>query len=222
MQIRLVILEGIRKDDEFIIKETITIGRSKTDLSLKDPKTSSEHAKITRLEGGRFELSDLNSLNGTFLNGQKLTSAQVLRRSDKILIGKTLIEVLDISADSDFEEGSWQHHIEQTLNKSLDYYEKIPPKQIGFKPFKQPLTLETLDGSLSFTFSYGPRDFSPSSFTYPYISGLDFELDVSPEGECILISQSEDLKINETLTKTKVLENLDRICIGQIELIVKF
>jgi hypothetical protein len=55
------------------------------DLVLPDPRVSRDHAVIEQLDG-RFRLRDLGSRNGTFLNGQPVSEAD-LRDGDRLAIG---------------------------------------------------------------------------------------------------------------------------------------
>lgn len=65
---------------------TITIGRRKNNgVCLPDLSVSGFHASITD-EKGCLIIEDLNSTNGTFVNGQKI-SKQVLVHLDDIVIG---------------------------------------------------------------------------------------------------------------------------------------
>ncbi|MEZ4302198.1 MAG: FHA domain-containing protein [Polyangiaceae bacterium] len=67
---------------------------------IEDPRVSGEHARITWL-GEAWELKDLGSRNGTFLNGHKLDrgGAALLSVSDRIALGDDSISfsVLDLS-----------------------------------------------------------------------------------------------------------------------------
>jgi hypothetical protein len=63
--------------------ETITVGRMKGNtIVIEDSSISLMHAKITRREG-QFHLKDLNSTNGTMVNGQPITEAK-LRDQDRV------------------------------------------------------------------------------------------------------------------------------------------
>jgi ABC-type multidrug transport system ATPase subunit/pSer/pThr/pTyr-binding forkhead associated (FHA) protein len=65
----------------------VTIGRSPScDVVLDDPLVSRKHAELRGLEGGRWQLRDLGSYNGTFVNGRRVTEA-VLDPLDLIGIG---------------------------------------------------------------------------------------------------------------------------------------
>lgn len=60
-------------------------------FALHDLKVSSRHATITRTGRGDFMLEDLQSTNGTRVNGFPVTSPRVLRDGDKIFVGETVI-----------------------------------------------------------------------------------------------------------------------------------
>lgn len=68
-------------------KPVIVIGRAAgSDIHLTHPTVSSRHAQIRKLDGGGLELVDLNSANGTFVNGTRM-ARKVLERRDRISIG---------------------------------------------------------------------------------------------------------------------------------------
>lgn len=55
----------------------MTVGRGVgNDLVLDDQSMSRKHSKIKRLGNGRIEVEDLNSSNGTYVNGRKIATAQ--------------------------------------------------------------------------------------------------------------------------------------------------
>jgi small-conductance mechanosensitive channel len=68
----------------------VVVGRSRTcDLALSDTQASKEHIAI-ELQPEGFVLTDLETSNGTKLNGQKVTRA-VLQHLDRIFIGDTVL-----------------------------------------------------------------------------------------------------------------------------------
>lgn len=70
-----------------IEKDVVSIGRAKdNDIVVENLSVSRNHARI-RLENGRYSLVDLNSANGSFINGTKITQAE-LNSDDIISIGK--------------------------------------------------------------------------------------------------------------------------------------
>ncbi|MCA8975435.1 MAG: FHA domain-containing protein, partial [Planctomycetes bacterium] len=70
--------------DDFIV------GRgSGCDLVIDDSKASRRHARFV-VEGGVVEIEDLNSSNGTLLNG-KPVARRLVRPGDQLQIGKTVM-----------------------------------------------------------------------------------------------------------------------------------
>lgn len=88
---RLVIhVQG--SDDNTIIPlgKECSLGRiEENDFQLDDPRASKRHAVI-RDTGDQYELCDLESANGTMLNGEYVTT-QFLNHGDEIVIGRTII-----------------------------------------------------------------------------------------------------------------------------------
>jgi pSer/pThr/pTyr-binding forkhead associated (FHA) protein/pimeloyl-ACP methyl ester carboxylesterase len=75
-----------------VTKAELTIGRfPANDVVLYDPKASRQHARLRLVPNG-FEIEDLNSLNGTLLNGQPIQHAR-LRVGDAITIGDSTLRL---------------------------------------------------------------------------------------------------------------------------------
>ena len=69
------------------LRKRIKIGRdSNNDWVIDDPNVSRNHAEILQNSGGSFEIVDLKSMNGTFLNGQ-LIKREPLKSGDIVRIG---------------------------------------------------------------------------------------------------------------------------------------
>jgi pSer/pThr/pTyr-binding forkhead associated (FHA) protein len=74
--------------------EMVTIGRvDDNTIKVDNMAVSSHHAKLIR-ENGDYVLIDLNSLNGTFVNGQRV-SKWILKNNDFITIGKHTLVYID-------------------------------------------------------------------------------------------------------------------------------
>src|SRR3989304_4447348 len=83
----------IMKFDAAVIKEiplqkaSLTIGRTPgNDLVIDNLAVSGHHARLL-VDQDHFVVEDLNSLNGTFVNSQRIRRI-VLKDGDEILIGK--------------------------------------------------------------------------------------------------------------------------------------
>ena len=67
----------------------VTIGRSSAnDIALDDPAASRRHALLERLAAGWW-IHDLNSLNGTLVNGVPVQREAPLYSGDEIMVGST-------------------------------------------------------------------------------------------------------------------------------------
>lgn len=71
----------------------LILGRDRNaDLVLRDPEVSRRHARLESHEGLLY-LVDLDSSNGTFLNGRRVTEAIEVRWGDEIDVGTTRVVV---------------------------------------------------------------------------------------------------------------------------------
>ncbi len=90
----LVVTEGPRAGFSLKLATTeVLIGRAKnSDLVVEDEFASTQHAKLVKLDG-EWLLQDLNSTNGTFINGIKVGTPEILRVNTPVKIGKTVFEL---------------------------------------------------------------------------------------------------------------------------------
>jgi pSer/pThr/pTyr-binding forkhead associated (FHA) protein len=65
-----------------------------SDISLDDITVSRRHADIERLADGGYEIRDAGSLNGTYVNGERVEKAR-LGNGDEVQIGKFRMVFLD-------------------------------------------------------------------------------------------------------------------------------
>ncbi len=95
--IQLKIIKGPQKvGDEFEVSngESLIIGRSETcRIKLLSSGISKQHCKITSLAGGRLEIEDLGSSNGSYVNGIQVQK-QILRPGDTLSLNEYLFQVI--------------------------------------------------------------------------------------------------------------------------------
>src|SRR5918993_3244536 len=87
MSARLAAISGKLKGAIFALnEETLVIGReTAANLCIADASVSRRHSKIEKKENG-FVLTDLDSLNGTFVNDVPVKS-RLLEHGDRVRIG---------------------------------------------------------------------------------------------------------------------------------------
>ncbi len=87
----LYVLRGPDKGCTFHIdRERVIVGRYSTDVGLTDHAVSRRHAEIRHTATG-WEVADLGSANGTYVNGDRINDVFPVRHGDQIKIGGTLI-----------------------------------------------------------------------------------------------------------------------------------
>ena len=71
-------------------RETTIIGRSVScDIVIKDDKASREHARVSRVGSGSYELEDLSSRNGTWSDGVQVSKMRLMN-GDSFSVGNAV------------------------------------------------------------------------------------------------------------------------------------
>lgn len=85
----LLVQRGPSAGARFLLDtETVTVGRHPdSDIFLDDITVSRRHATFTRTPGGH-SVADLGSLNGTYVNRDRIDGDVVLSGGDEVQIGK--------------------------------------------------------------------------------------------------------------------------------------
>ena len=91
---RLVITSGAKEGLEIVLPdEQLTIGRSgESGLVIRDDYTSTHHARLLRWPDG-WVIQDLDSTNGTFLDGSRIIVPTVIPLGATVRIGTTSFEL---------------------------------------------------------------------------------------------------------------------------------
>jgi len=83
-----LVIVGRTQDPYVLTGDVTTVGRhDDSDIVLDDVSVSRHHALFTRTASGRITLRDLNSLNGTYVNGVRVEET-TLHSADEVQIGK--------------------------------------------------------------------------------------------------------------------------------------
>src|SRR3954453_3023984 len=95
---RLRVANGAAAGREIALDGEIVIGREcggPGELA-EDPLISRRPAPIPTGGGGDLTVEDLGSRNGTFLNGQRVTTRRPLDVRDRLTVGETAIDVVPV------------------------------------------------------------------------------------------------------------------------------
>jgi hypothetical protein len=119
-----------------------TIGRRvNQDIQIEKESISRQHAEI-RLEGGQFFIVDLNSRNGTFVNGTPITPRvdHVLRNYDTLGLGSQAGILRFINNDASTIDSPGQPDIITFNQRDLEFSVNSKPLRLGggikFKLFR--------------------------------------------------------------------------------------
>jgi class 3 adenylate cyclase len=90
----LGVLDGADNGRRIRVDGQLTVGRDDdAGLFLDDPEISRAHAVLVPAADG-LEIRDLGSLNGTWVNGERISSPTLLAPGDLVKVGTTRIEVI--------------------------------------------------------------------------------------------------------------------------------
>ena len=89
----LAVLQGKASGQIFQIHKVKTVlGRADSDIVLDDPEASRQHATLEIL-GSRVVVTDLNSTNGTFVQGERIQNAE-LENHNEFRIGEHVLMLI--------------------------------------------------------------------------------------------------------------------------------
>ena len=99
----IVSIDGVVIKEVQLTKDRTSLGRRPyNDIVIDNLAVSGEHA-VLQMSGNEVHLEDLNSTNGTYVNG-KAVRKQLLQNSDMVEIGKYKIKYVSEAADASFEQ----------------------------------------------------------------------------------------------------------------------
>ncbi len=102
---QLTVMRGPRPGQTFTIEgDSVTIGRDPmSEIVINDPEISRQHARISQLPSGGYQVQDLGSTNGTFINGDRLGGDAVeLQNGQLLAMGSNVALAYEI-LDPDFD-----------------------------------------------------------------------------------------------------------------------
>jgi pSer/pThr/pTyr-binding forkhead associated (FHA) protein len=91
MTAMLVVTGGPAAGQKFELDQEVVLGREGVSATIADDSELSRRHAVVRPVAGGFEIEDLGSRNGTFVNGQKIDGVARLTGGDSIKLGQTTL-----------------------------------------------------------------------------------------------------------------------------------
>lgn len=118
-------------------KNTITVGRSqRNDVILNLPYVSEHHLQLFRDKDGNVFITDLDSVEGTFINGVRLNGIALLNPKDKVKVGAEIFQWTTLYPDLQVIEPITE------IKKPIKPEIKLPKQE---QKIKQPWYIEHKD-----------------------------------------------------------------------------
>jgi ABC transport system ATP-binding/permease protein len=154
-------------------RAVLNIGRDPTnDLVIDHPSSSRFHSQI-KLEQGSYTLYDLNSTNGTFINGELIADSHALKVGDTIRIGSTqLVFNVDETLVKTNEEGNLRIdalHLNKVVAKGLNLLNDI---SLSIQP-REFVAIAGVSGGGKSTLLDALNGFRPATSGHVYVNGID-------------------------------------------------
>ena len=130
---KLIVTSGGQRQ-EFELGPMNSLGRHPSNsIQILDRIISKEHAHVIRTREGRFMLRDLGSLNGTYVQGQRV-GEYLLNHGDELVMGSTHLQYIERDRDSSLQNvtispGATESHIRQKIDtqRARDF---LPEREI--------------------------------------------------------------------------------------------
>ena len=203
MRPRLFVLSGPLKDSTIPLPEgEVTIGREASNkVAVIDPSVSRKHCAL-RGEKGKFQVRDLDSRNGTLVNGA-VVKEQGLRHGDEIAAGDSsflfLLEDEDVAAPGGVEFDDDQRTAETTIIHPKDVVYLQPDRLLRELPATSRVA-RNLNALLKISrIVHAIRDLDDLQGQL-----LDLIFEVVPAGRgAILLADSEGHQFNSTFARMR-------------------
>lgn len=87
----VVIVDNVRSKEIPLTSELLALGRA--EINVNDVVISRQHLRVI-YQDGQFWVEDANSVNGTFVNGRRISARTVLQPGDVIQAGRTMLRMV--------------------------------------------------------------------------------------------------------------------------------
>jgi pSer/pThr/pTyr-binding forkhead associated (FHA) protein len=228
MALFIEIFAGTNEGSRYKIKHGITIGRSRADIVIEDPKASSTHAEVIEQGPNQLILKDLDSSNGLYINGRRVKKVALLP-GVIFEVGRTQFKVIEVD-QAEAEDlscaAAWRDVISQLGSETTA---EPPPEQGSliqrFSPMIRLYFTQGIQSEKEVVLGYGPRLAGSRSLDIelldPRAPDKAFELHPGPS-MVELRSLSPRVLLNGQIVESKMLLDGDLISIGETVLRVSY
>ncbi len=203
------------------VAPNLTLGRSKADIIIRDPKISGTHAQVKSDARGQLLLIDLDSANGLYINGLRVKKIAFLQ-GVIFSIGRTQFRVVQVegadSSQAAVRVEGWCGALRDSLINAKLNDQTVSEKISSFNPTIKLIFIEGIQAESELVLGYGPRKIGSDSLD---IEILDkdapretFELHPQ-EGAAEFINKAPGhVYINKNSISKKILQEGDLISFG--------
>jgi len=150
----------------FLEKDRMVLGRDlANDIAISDPEVSRSHASFSIRDEGVF-IEDLGSTNGSFLNGERISTPQQLRSGDVITLGENIVLL--------FEKGSYDPNATVVGSQAAQTVQKpmAQPEPVIYQQPPEPVVYQQPDPAPRSPGGYPPQTPAPARVEQPKKGGL--------------------------------------------------
>lgn len=105
--------------------KVVTIGRNQAnDVIIDDHLVSRHHVQIIQDDNGRFTIQDMNSTNGTFVNGNQIMRPTPLQKTDIVRIGNQVLPWLNYFTQPIANQGKGSNTTTLQQKRSQTFFDK--------------------------------------------------------------------------------------------------
>lgn len=203
----IFVIQGRDQGRKFELDDSAArVGRdAKNAIPLNDREISRQHAEIRKLSDDEYELLDLGSSNGSYINEAKIES-QRLRNGDRIRVGKTVL-IFTSSSSKNLKQSDLVKIIQTPLPESAsrivrslhaDGANTVRPMQIADPA-------EVSNDSLNLVYQTALAVSQTLDLDQLIEKLIDLILEsIGPDRACIMLRDEESKQIQPRMTKNRV------------------
>ncbi|MEM9188288.1 MAG: GGDEF domain-containing protein [Myxococcota bacterium] len=146
----VIVIAGASVGEMHPVDQALTVGRSqRVDLSIHDEGASRRHARLYT-HGDVTYVEDLDSKNGTFVNGRRIKKPVPLRDGDKIQVGATFVLKFSLQdrLDEQFQRNLYEAAARDALTRAYNkkaFRDRLDQEWAYAERHDSPLTLILFD-----------------------------------------------------------------------------